>query len=84
MKLIFPILIFLSLSLLLPSCGGLSPYVNAKVDTTGAIFTRPDEDGDGIPDEISVPSTQVKPVINEKGLDKINGDLADVIINATK
>ena len=70
-----------SLALLsLPSCS----YVDAVVDTRGAIPTAPDTDLDGLPDEITVPSNKVKPVLNDKGLDKLNGELAKVIIEATK
>ena len=73
-------LLIIALALSLTSCG----YVDQVVDTRGAVATAPDTDLDGIPDEITVPSNQVKPVLNDKGLDKINGEIADIIINATK
>ena len=77
---VLPLLLCGLLALALPACS----YADAVVDTRGAVATAPDTDLDGIPDEITVPSNQVKPVLNDKGLDKINGELADILINATK
>lgn len=57
------------LFLFLPSC---SPYVDQRVDTTGAVATKPDTDLDGIPDEILVVSTKVRPELNSKAIEAIN------------
>ncbi len=73
-------LLIIALALSLTSCG----YVDQVVDTRGAVATAPDSDLDGIPDEITVPSDQVRPVLNDNALDKINGELTDIIIHATK
>ncbi len=73
-------LILIGVTLSLTSCS----YVDQVVDTRGSVATAPDTDLDGIPDEITVPSNQVKPVLNEKGLDQLNAELADIIIHAAK
>ena len=66
---VLPLLIFGLMLLALPSC---SPYVDQRVDTTGAIATKPDLDLDGIPDEILVVSTKVRPELNSKAIEAIN------------
>ena len=70
-----------SLSLLsLPSCS----YVDAVVDTRGAIPTAPDTDLDGLPDQLLVSSDKVKPVLSEKGKSAINEGVAKVIVRYAK
>ena len=64
----------------LPSCS----YADVIVDTRGGVATAPDNDLDGLPDEITVPSNQVRPTLNDKGLTKLNEGVAEIIINATK
>lgn len=70
--------VFVALSF--PSCS----YVDQVVDTRGAKVTKPDEDGDGLPDEIVTSSDKVKPKLNEKGVNELNEGLTKVIINYTK
>lgn len=68
------------LALGLSSCS----YVDQVIDTRGAIITAPDGDGDGIPDELEVPSSQVRPRLNDKGMDQLNEGITQIIIQATK
>lgn len=68
------------LALGLSSCS----YVDQVVDTRGATVTAPDGDGDGIPDQLEVPSSQVQPRLNDKGMDQLNEGITQIIIQATK
>lgn len=78
---VIPLLLALfCLALGLSSCS----YVDQVVDTRGATITAPDEDGDGLPDELTVPSSQVRPRLNDKGVDQLNEGLTQIIIHATK
>lgn len=65
---------------MLTSCS----HVDAIVDTTGATATVPDEDGDGIPDEIVVASEKVTPIVNDQGINALNERLSELVIEATK
>lgn len=59
-------------------------HVDANVDTRGAIVRQPDGDGDGIPDIITVPSSQVSPVVSEEAVQQLNEQIRQQIVNASK
>ena len=72
-------MLMLGIALALPSCS--APYIDLRVDTTGAVATKPDADLDGIPDEILVTSGKVMPEINMLAIDELNKKAKDLILN---
>ena len=65
----------------LPSCQG---YVNNRVDTTGARVTQPDNDGDGVPDELLVDSSKVTPELSDKAINEVNRQVTRIIVQYAK
>lgn len=71
--------------LFVASCA--NQYVDAAVDTRGAKVTAPDNDGDGIPDGLQVPASQVAPVVNadalnefvQQGINQANDALVEAV-----